>query len=143
MSSQRTNCCLILGNVCDWYALIWSISLHEGGSIWLGLACSRIDNRCSACISPDPLDFIGTFKSTNRTITGFGGTQVQSLQKRTIRWYWEDDTGQVHRFDIPNSYYVPNAKADRHRDVKRKIIILRFYVTAFSTNGTMDVKCKT
>jgi hypothetical protein len=35
-----------------------------------------IDNRCSACISPDPNDFIGKFQSTNRTITGFGGTRV-------------------------------------------------------------------
>jgi hypothetical protein len=33
-----------------------------------------IENRCSACISPDPKDFIGKFQKTNRTITGFGGT---------------------------------------------------------------------
>jgi hypothetical protein len=29
--------------------------------------------------------------------------------KGTLRWHWEDDTGQVHQFDIPDSYYVPNS----------------------------------
>jgi hypothetical protein len=69
-----------------------------------------IDNRCSKCISPDPLDFIGKVENTNRTITGFGGSKVTGIKRGTIRWHWEDDTGQVHQFDIPGSYYVPNAR---------------------------------
>jgi hypothetical protein len=69
-----------------------------------------IDNRCSKFISPDPLDFIGKVENTNRTITGFGGSKVTGLKRGTIRWHWEDDTGQVHQFDIPGLYYVPNAK---------------------------------
>jgi hypothetical protein len=69
-----------------------------------------IDNRCSAYISPDPKDFIGKFQKTNRTITGFGGMRVRSIMKGTLRWHWEDDTGQVHQFDIPDSYYVPCSK---------------------------------
>jgi hypothetical protein len=70
----------------------------------------RIDNRCSKCISPDPLDFIGKVENTNRTITGFGGLKVTGIKRGTIRWHWEDDTGQVHQFDIPGSYYVPNGR---------------------------------
>ena len=32
-----------------------------------------IDNRCSACISHDIRDFVGTLQECNRTIKGFGG----------------------------------------------------------------------
>jgi hypothetical protein len=70
-----------------------------------------IDNRCSKCIYPDPLDFIGKVENTNRTITQFGGLKVTGIKRGgTIRWHWEDDTGQVNQFDIPGSYYVPNAR---------------------------------
>jgi hypothetical protein len=43
-----------------------------------------IDNRCSKCISPDPLDFIGKVENMNITITGFGGSKVTGLKKGTI-----------------------------------------------------------
>jgi hypothetical protein len=68
-----------------------------------------IDNRCSKCISPDPLDFVGKVEDTSTSITGFGGSKVIGIKRGTLRWHWEDDTGQVHQFNIPNSYYVPNA----------------------------------
>ena len=29
----------------------------------------------------------------------------------TIKWKWCDDEGKVHKHIIPNSYYVPNGKA--------------------------------
>jgi hypothetical protein len=69
-----------------------------------------IDNRCSKSISPDPLDFIGKVKNTNRAITRFGGSKVTGIKRGTIQWHWEDDTGQVRQFDIPGLYYVLNAK---------------------------------
>jgi len=69
-----------------------------------------IDNKCSKCISPDPLNFIGKVQDSNSMITRFGGSRVQTMKKGTLWWYWEDDTGPVHQFDIPDSYYVLNAK---------------------------------
>jgi hypothetical protein len=39
-----------------------------------------IDNRCSKCISPDPLDFIGKVENTNRMITGFCGLKVTGIK---------------------------------------------------------------
>jgi hypothetical protein len=69
-----------------------------------------IDNRCSKCISPDHLDSIGKVENTNRTITGFGGSKVTGIKRGAIQWHWEDNTCQVHQFDIPGSYYVPNAR---------------------------------
>jgi hypothetical protein len=41
-----------------------------------------IDNRCSKCISPDPLDFIGKVENTNTTISGFGGVGSRFLCER-------------------------------------------------------------
>jgi hypothetical protein len=40
-----------------------------------------IDNQCSKCISPDPLDFIGKLQDSNSMITGFGGSRVQTAKK--------------------------------------------------------------
>jgi hypothetical protein len=44
----------------------------------------------------------------NRAIKGFGGTRTMNVKTGTFRWSWENDQGQVHTFDIPNSYYVPD-----------------------------------
>jgi hypothetical protein len=43
-----------------------------------------IDNRCSKCVSPGPLDFIGKVQNTNRTIVGFGALKVTGIKKGTI-----------------------------------------------------------
>ena len=67
-----------------------------------------VDNRCSGCISHVKEDFIGELKPCNRAIKGFGGTRTMNVSTGTLRWSWEDDHGQVHTFDIPNSYYVPD-----------------------------------
>ena len=66
-----------------------------------------IDNRCSACISNKIEDFIGSVTESRRTIKGFGGSHIRNIMKGTIQWKWEDDTGKIHQFKIPNSYYVP------------------------------------
>ena len=69
-----------------------------------------IDNRCSACISHVPEDFIGTLEDTNRCIKGFGGSRTTGIKIGTLRWTWLDDAGLEHTFKIPNSYYVPSGK---------------------------------
>ena len=69
-----------------------------------------IDNRASACISHDISDFVGTLKKVNRAIKGFGGEKTWDVYTGTIVWKWHDNDGQLHRFKIPNSYYVPQGK---------------------------------
>ena len=66
-----------------------------------------IDNRCSACMSHLPADFIGDLQKYNRIIRGFGGTRHFNVQIGTLRWHWEDDKGKIHKFIIPKSYYIP------------------------------------
>ena len=43
-----------------------------------------IDNRCSACISPDIDDFIGKVTKTDKTIRGFGGQKVCNVYTGTM-----------------------------------------------------------
>jgi hypothetical protein len=69
-----------------------------------------IDNRCTACISPVLSDFIEPPTPVDTTLVGFGGAPTTGLQKGTLKWTWEDDTGKSHDHIIPNSYYVPQAK---------------------------------
>ena len=69
-----------------------------------------IDNRCSACISHVPQDFIGALTDSNRTIKGFGGSRTTGIKVGTLLWKWNDDNGKEHAFHIPNSYYVPDGK---------------------------------
>jgi len=69
-----------------------------------------VDNRASACISDDIGDFIGPLTKVNRAIKGFGGERVMNVYKGTICWKWNDNDGNLHRFVIPNSYYVPHGK---------------------------------
>ena len=67
----------------------------------------RVDNRCSACISPYIQDFIGPLEHTNKTIKGFAGARTNNPKTGTLHWQWSDDSGKMHTFEIPNSYYVP------------------------------------
>ena len=70
-----------------------------------------IDNRCSGCISHNIDDFVdGKVTKLNRAIKGFGGTKTMNVSQGTLVWKWTDDTGELHRFEIPNSYYVPDGK---------------------------------
>ncbi|CAJ1959006.1 unnamed protein product [Cylindrotheca closterium] len=66
-----------------------------------------IDNRASACISHRIKDFVGPLVKVNRSIKGFGGERVMNVYQGTIVWKWQDNDGRLHRFRIPNSYYVP------------------------------------
>ena len=69
-----------------------------------------IDNRASACISHYIGDFVGPLVKVNRAIKGFGGERVWNVYKGTLVWRFCDDEGQVHRFKIPDSYYIPRGK---------------------------------
>ena len=33
-----------------------------------------------------------------------------NVSQGTLIWKWTDDNGELHRFEIPNSYYVPEGK---------------------------------
>ena len=69
-----------------------------------------INNRCSACISHVPEDFVGDLSDSNKTIKGFGGSRTTGVKVGTLLWSWLDDNGIEHKFKIPNSYYVPQGK---------------------------------
>ena len=66
-----------------------------------------IDNRCTACISHRVSDFEGPLTDVNFSIRGFAGSRTSGLKRGTLVWRWEDDEGQLHKFTIPKSYYVP------------------------------------
>ena len=46
----------------------------------------------------------------NKTIKGFAGAQTNNPKTGTLHWQWLDDTGRMHTFEIPNSYYVPECE---------------------------------
>jgi hypothetical protein len=69
-----------------------------------------VDNRCSACISDRLEDFLYPPQPCQRTIKGFGGAKTTNVMIGTILWEWPDNTGKIHRFQIPKSYYVPHGK---------------------------------
>ena len=70
----------------------------------------RVDDGCSACISPYIDDFIGPLEDTNKTIKSFAGARMDNPKMGTLRWQWADDSGKRHTFEIPNSYYVPSCE---------------------------------
>ena len=71
-------------------------------------AAIGIDNRASACISHRIEDFDGPVSKVKRNIKGFGGETTRNVFMGTIVWKWCDDEGRIHKFRIPNSYYVPD-----------------------------------
>jgi hypothetical protein len=66
-----------------------------------------IDNRFTATMSHRIDDFISELIPTDKVVKGFAGSRTSNVMKGTIIWKWEDDEGKVHKFIIPNSYYVP------------------------------------
>ena len=53
-------------------------------------------------------DFDGELRPFKWVIKGFGGSRTYNVMMGTIKWKVEDDSGKVHTFRIPNSYYVPD-----------------------------------
>ena len=68
------------------------------------------DNQCSAHTSPHVEDFIGPLEDMNQTTKGFSGVQAHNPKTGTLPWQWLDNTGRMHTFEIPNSYYVPECE---------------------------------
>ena len=66
-----------------------------------------IDNHASASMSNNPNDFIGTLQNSNNTISGIKG-HLNTVKIGTVRWHIQDDDGKAHRFDLPNTYLVPD-----------------------------------
>ena len=66
-----------------------------------------VDNRCSRCISHQIDDFIGQLRDSRHTIRSFGGSQTATVKVGIIQWKWMDNNGMIHKFIIPNSFYVP------------------------------------
>ncbi len=66
-----------------------------------------IDNSCSAYISGYAEDFQGLLEPTEQVIKGFGGTCTSKVLKGTAFLRIENDSGKIHDFKIPNSYFVP------------------------------------
>ena len=69
-----------------------------------------VDNRCSALISNDTNDFHVPVRKVNRSTKAFGGERDKSVYQGMIICKWCNNEGIVHRFIIPNSYYVPAGK---------------------------------
>lgn len=72
-----------------------------------------VDNRCSACISSVIEDFEAPPTICKRVIRGFGGTKTSNVMQGTLVWQWLDESGMVHKFRIPNSYYVQTKETTR------------------------------
>ena len=64
----------------------------------------------SACISPYVKAFIGPLEDTNKNNQGIRWGASNNPKTGTLHWQWLDDTGRMHTFDIPNSYYVPECE---------------------------------
>ena len=71
-----------------------------------------VDNHASGCISDRIDDFDGPLQDCNHAIKGFGRTRTTNIKIGTIIWKWGDDKGKIHKFRIPNSFYVPEGKYD-------------------------------
>lgn len=67
-----------------------------------------IDYQAAACMSHVAQDFVGPMVESNRVVKAFRGTQMKNVVRGVICRKIEDDSGMVHAFTIPNSYYVPD-----------------------------------
>jgi hypothetical protein len=63
------------------------------------------DNRASRCLTNVMGDFIGVSKTANVRIKGIGDTKVAATFVGTVKWGFEDDSGQKHYFVLPDTYF--------------------------------------
>jgi hypothetical protein len=64
-----------------------------------------LDNRASRCLTNVMGDFIGIPKTANVRIKGIGDTKVAATYVGTVKWGFEDDSGQKHYFILPDTYF--------------------------------------
>jgi hypothetical protein len=62
-----------------------------------------VDNGASRCMTNDMKHFIGTPTQVDKQVKGLGAGKVSF--EGTVRWSWEDDSGQIHTHDIPNTLF--------------------------------------
>lgn len=69
----------------------------------------KIDNHATRSMTHDIKDVVGTFREDKKyRINGIGGAVTG--YGCTIRWQIQDDHGQVHTIELPNSVYAPKTK---------------------------------
>jgi hypothetical protein len=65
-----------------------------------------LDYMASRCLTSTLSDFVSTPRPTNVRIRGIlGNAKVAATFVGTVKWGFEDDTGQTHFFELPNTYY--------------------------------------
>ena len=67
-----------------------------------------IDNRCTASMSNNPSDFVGKLTPVKVNLKSYDQEKAVKMMKGTLKWTWSDESGKLHTFRIPNSYYDPN-----------------------------------
>ena len=66
-----------------------------------------IDSHASYSLTNNKEDFIDTPRQVRVGVKGIAG-RLTSAYVGTVRWSIEDDAGEVHQMDIPNTYFVRN-----------------------------------
>jgi hypothetical protein len=82
----------------------------QGVTFDTGSKSLGIDNRAPAFISGYITDFEAPLPECHKVVMGFGGVRVGGVQRGIAVIRLEDDQGVIHKFDLPNSYYVPGTK---------------------------------
>ena len=57
-----------------------------------------IGNRCPACMSYDPVDYVNNLHESKRTISVFGWKCQCNRNIGTLKWHLKDYQGEVHTF---------------------------------------------
>ena len=67
-----------------------------------------IDQHTSSPISNDKRHFVQLENTTAKVVGADGVPRGIAAGKGTLQWLVEDDEGVVHRWKIPNAYYIPD-----------------------------------
>jgi hypothetical protein len=95
-----------------------------------------IDNRASAFISTDIDDFDGPLTDTNQSIKAFGGNRSPKIKIGTAKFRFEDDSGRLHTFKLPASYFVPGGGDER-------LFSPQHWAQCLRKSGSKNVSCTT
>ena len=69
-----------------------------------------VDNGASTSITPYITDFQQPPMPIQSKVKGIGG-HAQAMYKGTVQWKVQDHKGHLHRFTLPNTYYMSTAPA--------------------------------
>jgi hypothetical protein len=65
-----------------------------------------LDNCSSYCLTNDMKDFVDKPQKIHKGLMGLGTAQIH--YQGTVIWSFEDDTGKVHSWKLPNTNYSPD-----------------------------------